>query len=276
MSAGEPVLRSSLLPELLAALRHNVERRQGDVALFETGSVFTHPSHADTARLERGGAGGGELLKVPSEEERVALVLGRVGDDAASAVAAWNALAAALRLDHVRLERPEGAGVPLGVHATRFAVLVDARTRCELGVLGEVDPAVVARAVPSLAEGRRLGWLDCSLTRLTDPGCARRASDAAREVSRYPSSDLDLALVVDESINVDDVKAVLCEAAGELCESIACFDAYRGPGVPEGRRSLALRIRLCAPDRTLSEELLAATRGRVIAEAESRLGATLR
>jgi phenylalanyl-tRNA synthetase beta chain len=276
MSLEEPVLRSSLLPGLLRALRHNVERRQGDVALFEVGAVFSHPAHADVARLERGGVGGTELLKVPSEDERVSVVLGRIDDDARSAVATWNVLAAALRLDNVRLERRERDTVPFGVHATRFALLVDNLSGSVLGVVGEVDPGLVAGAVPSLADGRRVGWLDCSMASLLDPACATRRGDAAHEPSRYPSSDVDLALVVAESVNLDDVKRVLRDAAGELCESIACFDAYRGPGVPEGHRSLAVRIRLCAPDRTLSEEALATTRGTMIDAAVARLSATLR
>jgi phenylalanyl-tRNA synthetase beta chain len=139
-----------------------------------------------------------------------------------------------------------------------------------------VDPGLVADALPTLPEGRRLGWLDCSMAALADPARATRRGDAALEPSRYPSSDVDLALVVDESVNVDDVKEVLRSAAGVLCESIACFDAYRGAGVPAGHRSLAMRIRLCAPDRTLSEEALADVRGRMIDAAQARLSATLR
>jgi phenylalanyl-tRNA synthetase beta chain len=276
MSAEAPALRSSLLPGLLGALSYNVERRQGDVALFEVGNVFTHPSHAANVRMEKGGAGGGELLKVPSESERVCLLLGRPGDDVAAAVAAWGAIAEALRLEHVRLERDDRDTPPLGVHATRYARLVDAVTRQELGVVGEVDPSVVERAVPSLGEGRRLGWLDCSLDALCDPAQARRRTEEASQPSRYPSSDVDLALVVAESVHVEDVKQVLCDAAGELCESVACFDAYRGGVVPEAHRSLALRVRLCAPDRTLSEAELTATRGRMIDAAQARLSATLR
>jgi phenylalanyl-tRNA synthetase beta chain len=276
MSAEAPALRSSLLPGLLAALSFNVERRQGDVALFEVGTVFTHPSHAPTARMEKGGAGGTELLKVPSEAERIGVVLGRPGDDVAAAVAAWGAICEALRLEHVRLERDDRDTPPHGVHATRYARLVDARTRRELGIVGEVDPSVAERAVPSLAAGRRLGWLDLSLDALCDPAQSPRRTEEASIPSRYPSSDVDLALVVAESVHVDDVKQVLRDAAGELCESVVCFDAYRGGVVPEAHRSLAMRVRLCAADRTLSEEELAATRGRMIDAARARLSATLR
>jgi phenylalanyl-tRNA synthetase beta chain len=275
VAADAPFLRSSLLPGLLGAVRRNVERRQGDVALFEIGVVFAHPAIAATARVERGGAGGGELVKLPSEDERVSLLLARRDDDARTAVAAWRALAMALRLAHTRLE-PIGMGtVPLGLHPSRCAVIVDAGTRAVLGYVGEVDPDVVARAIPGL-DARRLGFVDCSLGVLADRELALRESDVAHVPSRYPTSDVDLALLLDESVHVEDLKAVLRGAAGELCESVECFDAYRGAGVPAGSRSLAMRVRLCAQDRTLSEEELAVTRGAMIDAATATLSATLR
>jgi phenylalanyl-tRNA synthetase beta chain len=275
VAADAPFLRSSLLPGLLGALRRNAERRQGDIALFEIGVVFTHPSAASTARVERGGAGGGELVKLPSEDERVALLLARPHDDAHSAVAAWRALATALRLAHTRLD-PVGVTTPLGLHPTRCAAIVDASTGAVLGHVGEIDPDVVARAIPGLDDERRLGWLDVSLGVLADHDAVPRGSDVADVPSRFPSSDVDLAFVLAESVHVEDLKAVLRDAAGALCESVDCFDAYRGRGVPEGSRSLAMRVRLCAQDRTLSEEELASTRARMIDAATGSLAATLR
>ena len=270
------MLRSGLLPGLLAALRHNVDRRQGDVALFEVGTTFSHPAVAPTARVERGGEHGLELVKLPSEDERVALLLARPGDDAATAVAAWHTVKEALRLEDVRLDADRDGPVPHGVHPTRRATLVDAQSGAVLGVLGEVDPQVAARAVPGLDAGRRLGWLDLSLGALVDTDASRRRSEVAVVPSRFPTSDVDLALVVDEAVSVHEVRGVLRDAAGSLCESVACFDAYRGPGVPEGSRSLAVRVRLGADDRTLSEAELTATRAAMIDAATARLGASLR
>ena len=72
------------------------------------------------------------------------------------------------------------------------------------------------------------------------------------------------------------MKRVLREAAGRVCESMPCFDAYRGPGVPDGARSLALRVRLGAADRTLSEAELSEVRAAMIGAATTSLSATLR
>ena len=72
----------------------------------------------------------------------------------------------------------------------------------------------------------------------------------------------------------DDLADALRDA-GELVEDVALFDVYRGPGLPEGARGLAYRVRLGSPDGTLDEADVAAARDRLIA-AGAGAGATLR
>jgi phenylalanyl-tRNA synthetase beta chain len=111
---------------------------------------------------------------------------------------------------------------------------------------------------------------------LLDRSVVDRHSRLSRPVSRYPSSDVDLALVVDDAITVDEVADVLGRAAGELLESVTLFDVYRGPGVLEGRRSLGFRLRFCALDRTLTDREVGALRTGCVEAAERELGAALR
>lgn len=95
-------------------------------------------------------------------------------------------------------------------------------------------------------------------------------------MSRFPSSDVDLAFVVPDAVPAASVEATLRRAAGDLCESIELFDVYRGAGVSEGERSLAYRLRFCALDRTLTEGEISELRARCIAAVESQYEATLR
>ena len=71
------------------------------------------------------------------------------------------------------------------------------------------------------------------------------------------------------------VTAALSAAGGDLLARLELFDVYRGTGVPEGARSLAYRLRLQAPDRTLTDGDVQAVRQRCI-EAAAATGATLR
>jgi phenylalanyl-tRNA synthetase beta chain len=96
-----------------------------------------------------------------------------------------------------------------------------------------------------------------------------------RPVSRYPSSDLDLAFVVPDGVPAATVRAALAGAAPDLTVDLELFDVYRGPGIEDGRRSLAYRLRLQAGDRTLTDAEVGAVRDRAIA-AVVALGATLR
>ena len=54
------------------------------------------------------------------------------------------------------------------------------------------------------------------------------------------------------------------KAGGKLLEDVRVFDAYRGKGVPEGQVSLALRFRLRAPDRTLTDEEIGGARDKIV------------
>ena len=172
---------------------------------------------------------------------------------------------------------PGLAEIPPGLHPTRSARLVrcgdDSGSPRVVAVVGEVDPDVLERFGLD-AERRRVGWLEVDLERLLVD--APRRSSLLVPVSRFPSSDVDLAFVVEEAIPAAAVEKTLHLAAGGLLESVALFDVYRGEGVREDTRSLAFRLRLCAPDRTLTDQEVAEVRARCIAAVEEAYGARLR
>ena len=206
-------------------------------------------------------------------------------DDARTAVAAWHTLADALRLEGVRMVPPLGEGLhgalPVlpGLHPTRAAHLVT--PAAVLGAVGEIDPAVAMAfglSQPGSTGGpaRRIGWLELDLDVLFDVTRVPRRVAAAGAVSRYPSSDVDLAFVVDDAHPADAVAERLRLAAGELLESVRLFDVYRGPGIEAGKRSLAYRLRFCSPDRTLTDHEVGELRTRCIEAVASAFGAVLR
>ena len=162
---------------------------------------------------------------------------------------------------------PDGSGRPL---PASVAGVPPASPGTLLGVVGEVDPDVIAAfGLPHA----RVGWLELDLGVLA---AAPRRSRLAVPVSRYPSSDIDLAFAVDESTPAWQVEQSLRVAAGERLEFIELFDVYRGPGVEEGRRSLAFRLRFSARDHTLTEAELGELRQRCIDAVEEAMPALLR
>jgi phenylalanyl-tRNA synthetase beta chain len=93
---------------------------------------------------------------------------------------------------------------------------------------------------------------------------------------RYPSVDRDLAAVVPEDLPAARVEAVIRDAAGPLLEAVELFDVYTGPPVPDAHRNLAYRLRMRAPDRTLTAEEAEEIMHGVRIALQERVGARLR
>jgi phenylalanyl-tRNA synthetase beta chain len=95
--------------------------------------------------------------------------------------------------------------------------------------------------------------------------------------SRFPDVRQDIALLVDESITAARVlEIVRSHRAGRTQVYGDVFDEYRGPGVPEGKKSLALRLRYQADDRTLTENDITRVRESLLKRLDKEVGATLR
>ena len=248
ISIEESILRGSLAPNLLRSLAFNAGHRNPAVRLFEIGHVFGPPPD-------------GEQLPVEVEELSVALAWD--GDGAAAARHLWDRLADALRLDAVTLEN---ASVP-GLHPTRAArIVIDGDV---VGAIGEIDPQVLA----AYGIERNVGWITCDLQRVH--ASARRPATAL-PVSRFPSSDIDLAFAVADHVSAGAVEHTVRAAGGDLLVDVRLFDAYRGDAVGDGARSLAYRLRFCALDRTLTDEEVGEVRRQVIEAVESTHDARLR
>jgi phenylalanyl-tRNA synthetase beta chain len=245
LAVEESVLRTSLLPTMLKAVAFNQSHRAGDAALFEIGHVFAVP--ADRTQ------------PLPDERE----LLGAAVPDV---------VFARRLLDLIGQEFDLGASLVAseapGLHPTRTAAVLLGDT--PVGAVGEVDPDVLeAWGIDGV-----LGWVELDLGAVLPTAPRYRA---ASPVSRFPSSDIDLAFAVPDNVPAAAVAAAVRGAAGDLLETLALFDVFRDDErVGIGRRSLAYRLRFRAPDRTLTDEDVAEVRARIIAAAQSTVGAALR
>lgn len=226
----ESVLRTSLMPGQLKAVAYNQSHRVDEIRLFEIGHVFL-PSPED------------QLL--PDEREHLSIAL--AGQEAPAAVEVLDALDKALALPNMQLR----TATPAGMHPTRSAEIVIAgRVR---GNVGEVDPAVLG----AYGVDGRVAWVELDLGAVLEGPHGNRKY---RPVSKYPSSDIDLAFEVPDDIPASSVAGSLRKGGGQLLVSLELFDVYRGQGVAEGSRSLAYRLRFQADDRTLTDAEVAEVR----------------
>jgi phenylalanyl-tRNA synthetase beta chain len=278
---AERFLRSSMAPGLLRAVIYNTDRRQGDVRLFEVGTVFRFP------RADAGDPDGGPSAEAP---ERLSAVFAAKGDDAWTAVAAWRTIVEALGIaDWAMDDCPSSSRDAAVLHPFRRASLSsivtgpagesgDTGQSTEVGVIGELDPTTVGEYGLLDPDGRPrpVGWLDLDIGTLLNRDLVPRRPEEARPISRFPSSDIDLAFVVDDSVSAGGVERTLRRSGGELLESVELFDVYRGASVPEGSRSLAFRLRFGALDHTVTDQEVGELRTRCIGAVEREHQARLR
>jgi phenylalanyl-tRNA synthetase beta chain len=138
----------------------------------------------------------------------------------------------------------------------------------KLGWIGELHPSV-ARAWDLDAPVGAFE-LDADLIAELAPGPPRY-----RDVTTFPAVIQDIAVVVDEDVPAAEVERVVRHAAGELLDRLEIFDVFRGAQVGEGRKSLALRLEFRSPERTLTDEDVAAARASIEAEL-AKIGGALR
>jgi phenylalanyl-tRNA synthetase beta chain len=259
LDQSQGLLRTSLLPGLLQALRFNRERQAGALSLFELGSVFRVAQPGDPKGLVEG----------VIEWEQLGLVALGDGADATYAVRAWQVLAEGTGLRGTSVE-PLPAGGRVGGHgALAVAGSLHPGRRGALVVAGQTIGVVAAR----FDLGGRVAVLVVDVA-----GLLAAAGEVAqvRPASRYPASDLDMAFVVSDEVTAGALEATLREAAGELAEPVALFDVWRDSSLGEGRRSLAFRARLRAPDHTLTDQEVAEVREKAALAALQNHGAILR
>ncbi len=219
LDAEKPFLRRSLMPGLLGALSYNAGRRQPEIRLFEVGVVFSHPDEGAPRVVERAGAGGTEAAVLPGERELLAAVLARDDDDARDAVASWHVIADALHLDGVRLVRPGDGCRPSPACTRRRSAPSVAQGESGEAPCRSAPSARSTRTLPhrfgltpasgAATTGRRVGWLEIDLGLLFDEELVPRRVTVGGAVSRFPSSDVDLAFVVEDRHPADAVADAL-------------------------------------------------------------------
>jgi phenylalanyl-tRNA synthetase beta chain len=252
----EGVLRTTLLPGLLRAAGLNVARHVDEARLFEIGKVFLAGSE-----------------KLPEQPDRLGFIaVGTspgtwegpgVGHDIYDATGLWELIADALALPDPSLR----SAVAPAFHPGRTAEVLVAGT--PVGVVGEMLPAVGDRF--GLGGGRvAAGEIDL------EPLLIDRGDWTFATPSLHPPQIFDLAFAVPEDVPSSAVLDAIDASAGGLLEDRRVFDVYRGPGLAEGMKSIAIRLTLRAADRTLTDAEVAPVRRSIVERVEAATGGDLR
>ena len=163
--------------------------------------------------------------------------------------------------DAVRRARASSSAFERGSHALLHP---GKAAETEAGWLGELHP----RSLDGV-----WGAFELDLETLFDAVAERVVYE---DVVTYPATLQDIAVAVDEEVEVGALVDAAREAAGELLREARVFDVYRGDQVGAGRKSVAIHLAFQSPERTLTEEEATAARERIVDALAERFGAELR
>ncbi|KZC19121.1 MULTISPECIES: phenylalanine--tRNA ligase subunit beta [Rhodanobacter] len=233
LSADLAVMRPSLLPGLVEALRHNRARQQERVRLFEVARVFAEgnpPVETPSLAIVACGAARAEQWGEPS---RVPDFFDLKGD--LDALIAWGG--------EPRRWSVHADDLPGWLHPGRGARV--ARDGLTVGYLGALHP--------QLAKALDLGPDVHVLELALEPLLTRRLP-RAQAVPRFPAVRRDIAVDLPEAVRWSQIEQVVRGTLGERLRELRLFDRYRGKGVEAGRKSLAMGLILQDASRTLTDD----------------------
>jgi phenylalanyl-tRNA synthetase beta chain len=233
VSADLAVMRPSLLPGLIEALRHNRARQQDRVRLFEVARVFAAgdpPAETPSVAIVACGSARAEQW---GEASRPLDFHDLKGD--LDALIAWGG--------EPQRWSVHDDGLPDWLHPGRAARV--ARDGETVGYLGALHPQLAKL----LDLGADVHVLELAL----DPLLARRLPQA-QTVPRFPAVRRDIAVDLPEEVSWSRIERTIRETLGERLSELRLFDRYSGRGVEPGRKSLAMGLILQDASRTLTDD----------------------
>ena len=254
ISSEMAIMRPSLLPGLVDAAVHNLNRQHDTVQLFELGMVFADDAGQAAQRMRLGGVRAGLAAAPRWTAAARETDFFDIKQDVECILSSWGWEGAAFIAD----SQP-------GLHPGQTA-RIEHEGRV-IGRLGALHPATARR----LDISKPLFLFDLML-----PEDDSAAAPQYVPISRFPAVRRDLNIVVDETVTATDCLAAAREAAGTMLHDLQLFDVYRGQGIDSDKKSLTLGLIFQVASSTLTDDEVEAAMDRVLAKLAERVGGVLR
>ena len=260
ISEEQSVMRTSLVPGMLETAQRNISRQQTRLRLFEVGKVFLPQDNAP----------------LPLEKEMlVGLWTG------SRSTPAWHTREDDCDFYDIK-GVVEGLGRSLGIGPLAFTAPSDDScgfTRAGhaatvlhegqmLGVVGELDAAVAGHY--NLKQAVFIFELDLEMLSRRVPGAKQMVP-----IPRFPSTSRDITVIVDQGVESSTLLNTMTRFGETLVEDLSLFDIFTGDPIPEGKKSVSIRVVYRSPERTLEDETVNEIHHRLTHRLIDEVGAAL-
>jgi phenylalanyl-tRNA synthetase beta chain len=261
LSGDQSVMRTSLLPGLLDVMKLNISRQRCDLRVFSLQGVY-HRQKSAGPILEP------SYLAIAMTGHRYSSGWDRASEmlDFYDIKGAVDALFSSMRIKNETVyQRGDSHGF---LHPGRFAsIIVSGRLA---GFVGMLHPDVAGSW--NIDQEVFVAELDFELISKISFGGVTKFS----ELSKFPFVDRDLSLVVPERVPAVLLEKAISDSNVGILDEVRIFDVYRGGGVQDEHKSIAVSIRFADNQRTLTDEEVDKAQLKILNILQTRLGATLR
>lgn len=267
LSSDLNVMRQSLLFGGLEVVRHNVNRRNANLRLFEFGNCYY---------FNEGKRNPEKVLAAYSEDQRLGLWL--TGKRVEGSWAHPNEDASFYELKAYVMNILVRIGLPMGglliengdndIFAKSIAVKDrNGKVYLELGL---VKKALLA----AFDIEQEVYYADLNWSLLTSK--VRGAKVSFKEISKFPAVSRDLALLVDKQVTFAEIEKVCFAADKKLLKKVELFDVYEGKNLEAGKKSYAINLTLQDEEKTMNDKQTDNIMQKIVQSLEKQLGAKLR
>lgn len=258
ISSEMSAMRVSLLTGLLETIVYNQNRQQNRVRIFEAGLRFIPDANAELGVRQEpvfAAAIVGDKRAVHWENKAEAVDFFDLKGDLERVLSLTVA-----RQDLQFVAKPFPALHP----GQSAAIMLDGK---EIGFIGTIHPSIVQKLG---IKGKPVVF------ELLASAISERPVPVAKEISKFPANNRDIAVVVDETVAAGEVLETCRKAGGEKLVGVNLFDVYQGKNLAEGKKSLAISLTIQDTEKTLEEDEINAVMQAVLATLAKRFNAVLR
>ena len=266
LSEDQKIMRTMMLPGLLQNLSRNTNRQSNDIRLFEIGKVF-HPVADELLPYENMRAAG--LLSGRRYPGSSLLHFETAAADIYDCKGIVEAILKELRLSRsvISVSGKEKNDVPVYIQPDSYIVFL-AHDKV-VGYLGKIDTGVLK----VFGIKQDVFFFDLDLDMIAE---AQPEPKSFSQLTKFPSVNRDIALVVPETVAAGALLSAIDNEAEELVESVEIFDIYRGDSVGAGNKSVAITLNYRSAQQTLDDNTVNKVHQRLIQMLEKDFQAKLR
>lgn len=245
------LMRTSMLPTVMQSIATNYNKKNKDVSLFEMGKIYED---------EQGNIAKGEIA---TETEQIAFALYGKNADFYIVKGIIENILEISNIARYQLEREN----KVNLHPGRSAKILIGKDK--IASFGEVHPEVLA----NYGINEKVYYAEIDIEKFAKYG---KNNKKYVSIPKYPAVERDIALVVDEDIEVGQIENIISKKAKNILEKAELFDIYRSDKLGENKKSVAYELIFRAKDRTLTDDEIKNTMEVITKELQANLGAELR